>query len=317
MKTPTRLLLILALAGCSSAPPVPENVVTRKNQAAEYMTFGGNYYAMSQYDQALNFFQLALELNVAVDNPPGIAQSYNALGKTYLALARIPQAEASFEEAYKIALELKDNPLIFQTANNKAEVLRRQNKLKEALDFLAPILSGSQGAPPPETGATLYHTQGIILRDLAKTLPGTNPEYKTDMNAAMASFQKALEINTTLNKKEEMASNYYQMATLHALTEDYALAMEDAAKALELDRSQENSLGIAQDYRLMGIIQQKSGNLEPSFEYHWKSYRIFTATSMKELQIKALEALIPLAETLKKTKELAVFQKEKAKLSGK
>jgi hypothetical protein len=41
----------------------------------------------------LNFFELALDLNISVDNEPGIAKNYNSLGKTWLALGNDAQAQ--------------------------------------------------------------------------------------------------------------------------------------------------------------------------------------------------------------------------------
>ncbi|MBN2050709.1 MAG: tetratricopeptide repeat protein, partial [Spirochaetales bacterium] len=77
-------LLAAVLAACSSAPKEDGTVREIKNQAAEYGEYGNRYYLAADYDQALKFFSLALEMNLSVDNTPGIVESHNSLGKVYL-----------------------------------------------------------------------------------------------------------------------------------------------------------------------------------------------------------------------------------------
>jgi len=86
---PRPLLLALAalaaLLSCSTAPKPRTEVNERKNRAAEFTRSGNERFAQGDYRQALSFFTLALNENVAVDNLEGICSSYNSIGMALLA----------------------------------------------------------------------------------------------------------------------------------------------------------------------------------------------------------------------------------------
>ena len=126
-----RLLTILAAAGllcsaCSSAPPKPDAATDVKNSAAEATEFGNQNYRQGRYDLALSFFLQALELNISVDNEPGVIQSYASIGRVYVALDRIDLAEETLLKALPRARAQGNPELLFVAANNLGELYLRK-----------------------------------------------------------------------------------------------------------------------------------------------------------------------------------------------
>jgi Tfp pilus assembly protein PilF len=74
------VLCAFFILNCSTAPKQQETVTAKKNQAAEYTSYGNDYFTQGIYDKALQFFDLALWHNMAVDNEQGMARSYNSIG---------------------------------------------------------------------------------------------------------------------------------------------------------------------------------------------------------------------------------------------
>jgi len=102
-------VLAVLLASCSSAPPAPEGVQDRSNRAADYLKFGQKAFQQAQYDQALAFYQIALDLNTAVDFEPGMAVSWNSVAAAQTALGKIAEAKESLNQAEAMA-KLTKNP---------------------------------------------------------------------------------------------------------------------------------------------------------------------------------------------------------------
>ena len=68
------LLAFTLIVSCSSAPKQTEEITDKKHRAAEYTKFGNSYYNEGRYNQALQFFTLALNDNISVDNEEGIVR---------------------------------------------------------------------------------------------------------------------------------------------------------------------------------------------------------------------------------------------------
>ncbi len=114
-------LLIFSAAvfiSCSSAPKETDIVNDRKNKAAELTDFGNSYYANGEYTQALVFFKLALDENVASDNEPGIIKSCNSAGKAAMNADDMESAEKYFLRALNISEKLNDKNFRSVSSNN-------------------------------------------------------------------------------------------------------------------------------------------------------------------------------------------------------
>lgn len=300
------LILLTVLTACSSAPPPPDHVVDRKNRAADYTNFGNNYYQQANFDQALTFFQLALETNTAVDNEEGAALSYNSIGKTLFALGRTAEAEAAYNEAYQISRKLKLTTLIYQSVNNLGEILLRKGKNDEAIKLFDDTLGAVNQADTSKELAILYHGIGVVQRKKALEASPADP---TRLNQALASFQRALDINTKLTLKQEMASNLFMQALTWMDLSAWDKASLAATAALDNDRLMENSLGIGLDLRLLARINLQLGQKAEAWDQLLRSYKVFTAISQKDQQQRTLELIVPLSQDLKKTDELVYYQK--------
>lgn len=286
------LFLILDLFCCSSVPEQAEEVVEKKNSAAEYAVYGNNYYNQGMYVQALNFFNLSLAYNGAVYHEEGMIQSYNSIGKVYIVLGSMEKAEKSYTDALELALLIKNAELIAQSINNLGELYLKQDKYDLALQKFEEALDYSKDLPV-EKVAIIYHNIGIVYKR------------KDDTETALEYFEKALKINLGKKYHEEIASNYYMISSIHSGRGDYLTAMGYALKALEEDRKVENSLGIAKDFQALGIIVLKFGKEEEAYDYFQKCLYVYTSlkriypnfTLAREIKI-CLEYLIPLAEKL-------------------
>ena len=134
-----------------------------KNRAAEAAQFGNSYYRQGRYDLALQFFTQALNENLSVDNEPGVVQSYNSIGRVYLAVGMVDEAETAFLKAQAIAVRLGGESL-FVTSNNLGELYLRRGDAAGALETFERVLGGSLAGMPPDQVGLLYHNLGSAYK---------------------------------------------------------------------------------------------------------------------------------------------------------
>ncbi|MEW5817495.1 MAG: tetratricopeptide repeat protein [Spirochaetota bacterium] len=292
--SPVYLLLFflpLYLApGCSSVPKKPETVTEIKNKAADYAKFGDLYFNQAQYEQAHNFYNMALRENISVDNEEGILKTYNAIGKVYLAEGKIDQAVNAFIQAYTLAQKLNNNLLLSQCENNIGQVYLIQGDSKAALTIFNKALD-RQVKDSDNNSAILYHNTGLAYK------------HQNDFAKALEYLNKALILNEKNKNYLDLASNYYTIASVYSVQGDYTSALQYARLALENDKREENSVGIAKDLLALGLINLKGGKTEDSYEYLKKSFLVYKSLDLIQEMKKLLTYLEQTARLLKLDKE--------------
>ena len=294
----------LLLVSCSSAPKAPDQTTEKKNRAAEYTEAGNAYFSEGRYRQALQFFNLALNDNISVDNEEGIARSYNSIGKVYLAAGYLEEADQQFRRARAQAEKLGDPLLIAQSKNNLAEAYLERGQLEEAEVLLEEATAAIEGQEAAAELAIIYHNLGSVYKKRGM------------LQEAIRYFSRALELNTGLKRYAEMASNHYMIASIHSKREDYAAARASIDLALGLDKRVENSIGIGKDLLARGIIEEKAGNNELAYESYEKSLQVYQAMHLYRAAAGVLPYLINLAERLGKEEEALRYRDLQKQFQG-
>jgi tetratricopeptide (TPR) repeat protein len=290
------LAAVVALAACSSAPKQSGEATDVKNRAAEAALSGNTYYRQGRYDLALQYFTQALNENLSVDNETGVVQSYNSIGRVYLAVGMNDQAEAAFVKADAIAVRLGGEPL-FVTSNNLGELALRSGDARGAVEIFERAIGGPLAGIPPQQLGLLYHNLGSAYKATG------------DLARAMEWLEKALAVDLAEKLLEEAAADYYMIASVRSKQGDYAAAANNAELALDYDKRTENSLGVIKDLAALGLIAMKAG--DPSSAYAWFERSRLAATALgSTADIRsALEGLIASGEALGKTAEVAAHRK--------
>jgi tetratricopeptide (TPR) repeat protein len=298
------LLAFTLLLSCSSAPKQTEEITEKKIRAAENTKFGNSYYNQGQYNKALQFFTLALNDNISVDNEEGIVRSYNSIGKVYMAVGYDDQAADNFSRAVALAEKLGDPVLIAQSRTSLAELYLLRGDLEEAEFLLEEAVLGIGEEDPGQDLAIIYHNIGSLYKKRGM------------LEEAYDYFQRALEINLNLKQYMEIASNYYMMASIHSKRGDYVLAREMIDQALNYDKRVEHSLGIGKDLFAKGMIEEKAGNYQQAYESFEKSFQVYRAMYLDRDAADVLPYLVSLAERLGKDEEALGYRQLQEQLQG-
>ncbi len=296
-----RLLGLLLAAGlactaCSSAPPKTDTATDVKNRAAEATDFGNQNYRQGRYDLALSFFTQALELNVSVDNEAGVVQSYNSIGRVYMALDRIDLAEETLLKALPRARAKGSPDLIFVAANNLGELYLKKGDPQRAIGLFDQALELSSGKLTPAQMGVLNHNLGTAFKATG------------DLPRARTLLEKSLSLNLGAKLDEEAAADYYMLASVYSKQGDYDSARKNLLAALDLDKKIENSLGIAKDLNALGIVAGKSRDAEAAFDFFQRAYLVYTTIGIPGETRRALATLVEAAESAGKTGDAAEYR---------
>ncbi|MFQ3620791.1 MAG: tetratricopeptide repeat protein [Spirochaetales bacterium] len=261
------IALLLALIGflsCSSAPPPQKEIFEKRNLASQYMDFGNRYYQDSDFPQALQLYLLARNYYSSVDDTEGIVAAYNAIGKTYLQLAQFEEAYTQFSFALDLARRSGKTPLILLSLNNLSEAYFTRGEYGKAFEHLEASRALVSATAP-------YRLEdGVFFHNLATALHGLGRQ-----DLAKEALQQSILINTELKNYAELASNHYLSALIFLKEQKLTEALQAAQQALEYDKLREQSMGIAQDLNLLGVLQEQLGNFEEAYSFFVRAYLVF------------------------------------------
>ena len=296
------LLAAGALLSCSSAPKQSDTVITVKRQADQDTASGEAYYRQGRYPLALQFFSQALSQYTSVDDGEGVVRSYNAVGKCYIALGSLDDAERMFQRARDRARV--DTPsLSFDSSVALAELYLAKGDPARARDILTEEQRTTTGRTPVQN-AQLQHDLGTAEKNLGNS------------EAALSWFDQSLKINLAGKHLAEAASDYYMIASVHSREGRYDEALSNAARALALDKQVESSPGIAKDLYALGVISGKKGDQQGAFDYLQRAYMVCVTLGFKDDMKKALTGLVAAAEALGRTTDADTYRKALADLGA-
>ena len=300
--TACALATALVLLSCSSSPKKSDTVVTVKIQADQDASSGESYYRQGKYELALQFFTQALSQFTSVDDGAGIVRAYNAVGKCYIALGSLDQAENILLRGREKARG--ENPsLLFECSINLGELYLAKGQTQEARATLQEALQMTPGGNRDQARASLlYHDLGTAEKNLGN--PAKALEY----------FGLSLKSNLSNRLFAEAASDYYMIASVYSRDGKYDEALKNASLALGYDKQVENVPGIAKDLYALGLIAAKKGDPGASFDYFQRSYLVSTTLGVRDDMRKSLGGLVAAADALGRTADAQAYRKDLADL---
>jgi len=270
------VLLLVGAISCSSAPPAPDGVHDQRDRAADLLKLGQQSFQSVHYQQALTFFLSAAAINTAVDDEEGMAAAWNSAATAQLALGLRGDALKSLKIAEQMAKASQKTPLILQVVINQVQADLDADDPQAAKARLTPLL------PFPNTveGAALWHALATVQKALGEIGP------------AGISVAKALAFHRSKKQDQDTAADLFLTATLQGHQNKWTQAKTSLLEALALDRKVENTMGLGQDWRALGIVDDHLDDQASARQSFERSQRIFGAAGLKDQQIRSLKLLL-------------------------
>jgi tetratricopeptide (TPR) repeat protein len=208
------LLLVISLIGLSiflisngnaasntsgQGPDSTEALTEQQRNTLDYANKGFKFFKKRQFDQAISYFDKAIELN------PGVTLCYLARGQIYLKKKQIDKAISDFNKTIEL------NPQIMDAYIFRASAYFFGDQIDNAIVDYNKVIEMK-----PEN-ADIYNLRG-------------NAYYKKrQVDKAISDYTRAIEINSGL------AAAYYNRGSSYFFYGKIELASNDYKKAIELD----------------------------------------------------------------------------------
>lgn len=181
-----------------------------KNLSAIYSQLGNAYYYMGDYNKALEYHKLDVELVGSVEDKSAEAKACGNLGNTYKMLDKFHEAAFYCLKHLEISRKLNDK-------SGEAKALYNLGNV--------------------------YYTKGRRLIESSQQEPGClSNEIKTCFLKAIEYYEKNLKVVTELNDLESMGRAYGNLGNTYYLLEDYKASVENHTKRLEIAKQTNDTL---------------------------------------------------------------------------
>jgi len=156
---------------------------------------GNIYHNLGKPDEALEYYQQALEINRKLGYEQGAAHNLNNIGTLYNELGKYDEALKCQEEALEISKKFKDEQAIANSLTNIGIIYTDSGKPEEALKLFQEALEINNKNKYQEGIANVFNNIGLAHSNLKET------------DQAINYYQKALKINKKIGYKEGVATN--------------------------------------------------------------------------------------------------------------
>jgi tetratricopeptide (TPR) repeat protein/DNA-binding CsgD family transcriptional regulator len=273
----------------SASKPDTSHIYTNLILSRAYSTSG-----IKKYDSALLYLNKALQLSSGLKYERWLYDIYdensvllNSSGNYSIAL------EFYFKMLKLLDIELKNDETDIQLKNKYASLYTQiglcyfsmENKEKaleyysRSLELCRAIYAVDKKFPYNERELVLYNNMGSVYL--------TN----NDLENALKEFEKALQINKTLNNQRFYGGLYNNLGIIYKTKKDYPKAFEYYNKALEIRLKLNDTAGMAQVYNNLGDCYYQVKDFSKSIEILTEALTLSRHSANLPSQMKAANFL--------------------------
>jgi tetratricopeptide (TPR) repeat protein len=232
------------------------------------------------YSGALEYLEEARRLALGIDNPALLVRTGLSRGNVLFYLGRAEEAGAEWNAALAEA-EAAGEPELAALA--RIHIARGRLLAVSGAEGETGAANASQVAE--EVRSLVGEELAVIKTDrlaaaLGWTVAGLAEKELRRWNDAEASLKRALDIHQQGNHLAEAAYDWFLIASVRSVAGRYEDALEALQSALGFDRRAENSYGLATDWRALGDVYQKMGDITRAGAAYRRSGEIFKAAGL-------------------------------------
>ncbi len=191
-------------------------------KSAALGNIGNIHHNLGKPDEALEYYQQALEINRKLGYEQGVAHNLNNIGTLYNELGEHDEALKCQEEALEISKKFKDEQAIADSLANIGIIYTDSGKPEEALKLFQEVLEINTQNKYQEGIANVFNNIGLAHSNLKET------------DQALNYFQKALKINKKIGYKEGVATDLGNIGLIYITLGKSEEALKYYQEALEV-----------------------------------------------------------------------------------
>ncbi len=218
--------------------------------AAAYNTLGIHYHMLSQFENALLYYQKSKDIKVKSGDKKGVASSQNNMGIILYLQGNYDKALATFNASLKIQESIYDTAGMPNTLNYMASVNFYLSNYERSLDFYLKALKLYEQTNNKPGLCQAYNNLGTIYSALK------------NLDQAALNYNKSLKLAEETGDKYFVISSYNNLGTVFQQKKDFAKALEYFNRSLIFSRELKNAEGIAINLEKIGSVLQEQDKLD-------------------------------------------------------
>ena len=234
--------------------------IIKAETANDLLGEGNDYYAKSDYKQALEFYEKSLAISKDLGDRKDEANAIGNIGLVYQSKGDYKQALEFYEKSLAISKNLGDRQGEAYAINDKGNVYSYKGDYKQALEFYEKSLAISKDFGDRQGEANALMGKGNVY------------ESKGNYKKALDFYKKSLAINEEFEggRKGE-ANNLNNIGIVYFRKGDYKQALEFYEKSLAIFKDLKDGRGEASAIMNIGIVYSSKGDYKQALEFYEKS----------------------------------------------
>ncbi len=226
-----------------------------------YNRLGLLYRGMGRFDEALESYQVSLELRTRVGNMRGVAGTLNNIGNLYRAMGETEKAYESFIKSIEMRQEIGDLAYLSNGYINLGNWMAGESRFDEALNFYTKY---------KEIQAELKDT--LALADINRNIGNVYNELG-DYEKALEYYLESVALLDESSVKDDSgdAYNYFNIGLLYSRTGYHEEAIQSTKKALNIYERLNETQDIGFSYQNIGKFFDDLGMPDSALSYYQKA----------------------------------------------
>ena len=257
--------------------PDTNKVIHSYKLCSEYMRIG-------EYDNALHFGNVALQLAQKLNFKKGVSKSYNSIGNVYYRQGNYPEALKNHFTSLKLKEAIGDKAGIADSYNNIGNVYYNQGNYPDALKNHFASLQLQEAIGDKKGIATSYNNIGNVYCK------------QCNYPDALKNYFASLQVKEAIGDKAGIANSYSNIGSVYFSRAELLQSPDSAAgreqlfndalnndfASLQLREAIGDKDGIASSYINIGAVYTKQKKFKEAREYLMKAKKISIETGSKE-----------------------------------
>ena len=256
------------------------------------------------FAKALEQYQKAGAISVAIKDKKNLARSLDGLGGIYQSLDEDVKADSLYRESLKIATENNFTEWIPSALSSLGNLEYKHKHIDKAIAYFTESAAASDAAGNTNNKAGCYHQLALIYYD------------KNDSKQAMKFVQQAMDLYQQTGAIAAFSQSRLLLSLILLSDKDYDLSIDLAKSSLE-DGKQKNDLVLQKDAtEVLYYCYFYKGDKSKALDYHIQFYELAQKNQNEELAKKLTQ--MELHDKFEKEREIAraIQEKEKAEMNA-
>ena len=260
---------------------IVENLISKANSDTKYVSFVAEanlmiskiYWSQAIWDDCNYYVSKAMQLFLSISSEPGIARCENMLGSLYGEKGEYEKALQYLENALAHLKQDDDLASRAMILTNLGIIYTINGDFEKAVWNLKTAIEKFESLNDTRRASRAYHNIGMLYTRMGK------------YDEALDEFNKCISHSLDNDYLSNCAIAYVGKAYIYTKLKNSALADAYTDKAMEIAYKINDTLSIADIYKIKGMIHNEMGNFQLSEEFFENSLRL-----NKELESKLNEA---------------------------